>query len=264
MTVSTLEANECRFHVEIDGPPGAPWLVLSHSLGSSGGMWQPQVAAFAQQYRVLRYDTRGHGRTTVTSGPYAIAQLGEDVVGLLDVVGVERAHFCGLSMGGATGIWLATHAPERFGRFVFCDTAPWLGPPQAMLTRAEQVRREGLDGLADPTMGRWFTAAFRARDPQTVDAIRAAFLATPADGYAACCEALAGFDERANLQRIDRPVLVIAGTEDPSPPLETARAYAVQIPGAQFVELPAAHLTNLGAAQDFNAAVLRFLGEDGA
>jgi 3-oxoadipate enol-lactonase len=260
MTLTPLDIDGCRFRVALDGPEQAPWLVLSHSLGACLEMWDPQVTALAARFRVLRYDTRGHGATTVTPGPYSIDRLAQDVLGLLDGLQIERAHFCGLSMGGATGIHLAAHAPDRFDRFVFCNTVPWLGPPGAMLERAALVRLEGLEPLVEATLQRWFSADFAARDPQAVESIRRAFLATPREGYAACCEALAGYDERIHLDRIDRPVLVVAGTADPAPPLAAVRDYAAQIRGARIVELPAAHLSNVGAAAEFNRAVGEFLG----
>jgi 3-oxoadipate enol-lactonase len=256
-----LEANGCAFNVALDGPVGAPCLVLSNSLGASLEMWEPQLDRFARTCRVLRYDTRGHGRSGVTPGPYSIELLAGDVLHLLDAAGIGRASFCGLSMGGATGLWLAAHAPERFDRFVLCNTVPWLGPPETMLARAASVRRVGLGDLVDATMERWFTPGFRRQAPGTVARIREAFLVTPVEGYAACCEALAGFDEREHLAAIDRPVLVVAGTHDPAPPLAAARDYAARIRGARFVELPAAHLSNVGAAEPFTVEVLRFLSD---
>jgi len=256
-----LQASGSTFEVALDGAVDAPCLVLSNSLGSSRDMWSRQVEPFARHFRVLRYDTRGHGGSAATPGPYTIELLGRDVLALLDAAEIERASFCGLSMGGATGIWLATHAPQRFERFVFCNTAPWLGPPATLLERAAAVRREGLAGFADATMQRWFTEEFRARHPGTVAAIRASFLATSPEGYAACCEALAHYDERDRLASIERPVLIVAGLHDPAPPIATARDYVSRIAGARLVELPAAHLSNLGAAQEFNAAVLEFLAE---
>lgn len=259
-----IEANGCRFNVEIDGPCGAPWLVLSNSLGSALGMWRRQVPAFRQHFRVLRYDTRGHGASSVTAGPYTIAQLGADVLGLLDALGIERAYFCGLSMGGATGLWLAKHAPDRFFRLVVCNTLPWLGPPDRLDARIEAVRRDGLGPLVDATMERWFTPEFRALDPQILRDIRAAFLATPIEGYVACCEALRDYDERGDLDRISRPILIVAGAQDTAPSLTAARAFAAQVRGAVAVELPSAHLSNLGAAEQFNAAVLQFLGASGS
>lgn len=258
----TISANGCTFNVALDGPVDAPGLVLSHSLGATLEMWQPQVAALARRFRLLRYDTRGHGRSGVTPGPYTIAQLGTDVLHLVEAARLERVSFCGLSLGGATGLWLAAHASDRFERFVFCNTVPWLGPAETMLSRAALVRREGLGGLVEATMERWFSPEFQAREPQTVSAIRAAFLATSSEGYAACCEALASFDERRSLTTIDRAVLVVAGTHDPAPPITAARDYASRISGARFAELPTAHLSNLGAAEQFNEAVLEFLSEN--
>lgn len=253
-----IEANGCRFNVSIDGPSGAPWLVLSHALGSALCMWRPQVAALRQHFRVLRYDTRGHGSSAVPAGPYTLEQLGTDVIALLDALGVERAFYCGLSMGGATGIWLGTHAPDRFFRLAICGALPWLGPPQPMNARIEAVRRDGLAPLADATLERWFTPEFRAQHAATLREIRSTFMATSVEGYVACCEALRDYDERANLHRISRPTLIVAGTHDPAPPLAAIREFAGQVPGATCVELPAAHLSNLGAAEQFNTEVLQF------
>ena len=261
--MTTLAAAGTTFRVMMDGPANAPCLVFANSLGATLEMWQPQVAALAGRWRLLRFDTRGHGSSGVTPGPYSIERLGRDVLALMDASGIERASFCGLSMGGATGLWLAAHAPERFDRLVICNTLPWLGPPEAMLTRAATVRREGLGGLAEATMERWFTPGFRAGSPEVVAAVRAAFRATPVEGYAACCEALASYDERGSIARIAKPVLVVAGTHDPAPPIAAVREYAPRIPGAKLVELPAAHLSNLGAAREFNMAVGAFLGPSG-
>jgi 3-oxoadipate enol-lactonase len=257
-----VDIDGCSFRVALDGPEHAPCVVLSHSLGARLEMWEPQVAAWAPRFRLVRYDTRGHGETSVTPGPYTVAQLGSDVLRLLDALRVERARFCGLSMGGATGLWLAAHAADRFERFVICNTLPWLGPPATMLERAAQVRRDGLAPLVDATMQRWFTEEFTASEPQTVASIRRAFLATPREGYAACCEALAAYDERDHFTRITRPVLVVAGTHDPSPPLAAAKDYASAIPGARFAELPAAHLSNLGAAEEFSRVVGEWMGSE--
>lgn len=245
--------------MRIDGPDGAPWLVLSNSLGAALEMWDAQLAAFAAQYRVLRYDTRGHGQSTAPSPPWTIDDLGRDVVAMLDALGIETAHFCGLSMGGATGMWLATHAPHRLERLVLCNTTPWLGPPEAMNARIEQVRRDGLAGMVDAILERWFTPEFRAQDPQAVERVRQMVLATPVAGYAGCCEALRDMDQRASLPRITTRTLVIAGTHDPAPTIAAAQQWAATIPRSRFIELPAAHLSNIGAAQAFNACVLGFL-----
>jgi 3-oxoadipate enol-lactonase len=254
-----IQVNGHSLHVQVDGPVGAPWLVLSNSLGSCLEMWEPQIPAFSQHFRVLRYDTRGHGRSSVPPRPYAMAGLGSDVLGLLDAFDVDRASFCGLSMGGATGMWLATHAAGRLDRLVLCNTTPWLGPPEPMNARIAQVLAEGVEPLAAGILERWFTAEFRAAEPAAVERIRQMLRTTPREGYAGCCEALRDMDFRADLPRITQPALAIAGTADPSPPIDAARQWASTIPGALFVELPAAHLSNMGAATGFNAAVLDFL-----
>lgn len=256
-----LEAGDCRFNVAIDGPAGAPWLVLSHALGATLEMWQPQVRPLSERFRLVRYDVRGHGGSDVPAGEYSMSQLGTDVLHLLDALGVGQAAYCGLSMGGATGLWLAAHAPDRFTRYVICSTSPWLGPPGTMNARIETVRREGLRTLVDATMQRWFTTEFHERSPQFVARTRAEFLATSPAGYAACCAALRDHDEREHLARIEQPVLIVTGTYDSSPPPTVAREYAGRIGAARVVELPAAHLVNCDAAERFNEAVMSFLSE---
>ena len=171
-----LRVNGIDLHARIDGPDGAPWLVLSNSLGAALEMWEPQVAAFSREFRVLRYDTRGHGGSAVPTGPYTIDQLGSDVVGLLDTLGIARAHFCGLSMGGATGMWLAVHAAARIDRLVLCNTTPWLGPPEAMDARIATIRREGMAALVEGIIQRWFTADAITRQAVTVERIRQTLL----------------------------------------------------------------------------------------
>jgi 3-oxoadipate enol-lactonase len=241
------------------GPADAPVLVLSNSLGAALDMWALQAEDFSQRLRLIRYDTRGHGASSVPPAPYTLAELGGDVLHLLDALAIDRAHFCGISLGGATGMWLAAHAPDRIDRLVLCDTAPYFGPPELMQARIETVRREGMAALADGIVQRWFTPAFQAARPDVVSATRATLLRTPVEGYAGCCAALRDLDERDALAQIRCRTLVIGGTFDPAPTIEASRALAAAIAGAQFAELPAAHLTNLGAAADFNRCVLQFL-----
>ena len=176
-----------ELRVQVDGPAAAPWLVLSSSLGSTLEMWEPQVVAFSRGYRVLRYDTRGHGHSSVPARPYTLEQLGRDVLGLLDALGIERAHYCGLSLGGATGMWLSVHAPRRIEQLVLCNTTPWLGPPEAMNARIAALRRNGMPSLVEAILERWFTPEFRAFHPQAVDAIRQALLTTPCLLYTSRC-----------------------------------------------------------------------------
>jgi 3-oxoadipate enol-lactonase len=254
-----LDVNGTDLRVRIDGLAGAPWLVLSNSLGATLDMWDPQVVALSRDFRLLRYDTRGHGGSAVPPGPYTIEQLGTDVIGLLDLLGIERADFCGLSMGGATGMWLGAHAPSRLDRLVLCNTTPWLGPPDVLDARIATVRREGMPALVDGILERWFTPDARLRNPIAVERIRRSLLVTPVAGYIACCEALRDMDQRAGLARIAAPTLVIAGTFDPAPTPAAAREWAATIPNARCMELPAAHLSNVGAAAQFNEEVLAFL-----
>jgi 3-oxoadipate enol-lactonase len=255
-----IRVNGTELQVQVDGPESRPWLVLSNSLGSTLEMWDPQVAAFSREFRLLRYDTRGHGRSSVPARPYTLQQLGMDVLGVLDALGIERTHYCGLSMGGATGMWLATHAPQRIERLVLCNTTPWLGPPETMNARIATMLHDGMPTMVEAILDRWFTAEFRARGPLAVDRIRQSLLTTPVDGYVGCCEALRDMDQRASLAHIAAPTLVVAGTHDPAPTPAAACAWASTIPAARFLELPAAHLSNIGAAELFNEAVLAFLG----
>ena len=258
-----IRVNETDLHVQVGGPQGAPWLVLAHPLGAALEMWEPQVAAFSREHRVLRYDTRGHGRSSVPPRPYTLEHLGADVLELLDAFGIERANYCGLSLGGATGMWLAVHAPQRIERLVLCNTTPWLGSPATMNERIATMLRDGMPALVEAILERWFTAEFRTRDPVAVDRIRQMLLTTPVEGYVGCCEAIRDMDQRAALARITAPTLVIAGTWDSAPTPEAARAWASTIPNAQFLELPAAHLSNIGAATAFTEAVLQFLAGGG-
>ncbi len=193
------ESPRPRLHYRLDGPANGPCLVLSNSLGCTLEMWEPQLAAFSREYRVLRYDTRGHGGSGVPPRPYTLEQLGADVLGLLDSLGIKRVHYCGLSMGGSTGMWLAVNAPQRIERLVLCNTTPWLGPPATMNARIETLLRDGMPALVEAILERWFTDEFRTREPQAVDRIRRMLLTTPVDGYVGCCEALRDMDQRASL-----------------------------------------------------------------
>jgi 3-oxoadipate enol-lactonase len=237
------------FH-RFDGPERAPVLVLSNSLGTSLEMWDGQMPALAERFRVLRYDTRGHGRSPVPRGPYSIADLGKDVVALLDANGIERAHFCGLSMGGMTGMWLGCHAPDRFERLVLCNTSAQLGTREIWNQRIAIVENEGMKGVTESVIERWLTPEFRAREPQAVERVRRMLLETPPEGYAACCAAI---------RAIRVPTLIIAGARDPATPPEHSRIIASKIPGARVVELDAAHLSNIEARDRFTATVLDFL-----
>ncbi|MFV0279706.1 MAG: 3-oxoadipate enol-lactonase [Rhodoblastus sp.] len=247
------------FNVEVEGPEDAPALMISNSLGSNLHMWDDQIPAFARRFRVVRYDSRGHGASTAPEGPYSLEQLGRDALAILDALGIEKAHWMGLSKGGAVGQWLLLNAPDRIDRAILANTASQYSSPDAWNERLRIEREQGVAGLAGAVIDRWFTPDFQAQAPQTIARIRAAFEATPAQGYAACMIALRDVDLREAIRDIRAPVLVIVGAHDPATPPALGRAIAEAIPGAQLVELNSAHLSNIEAAEAFNAAVIGFL-----
>ncbi|HEY7410404.1 MAG TPA: 3-oxoadipate enol-lactonase [Vicinamibacteria bacterium] len=248
-----------RVHYALGGSDGAPVVVLSHSLGADMSMWDPQLPALEPRFRVLRYDTRGHGRTDVPSGPYSLEELARDALGLLDALGLARVHFCGLSMGGMVGMWLGAHAPARVDRLVLCNTAARIGTAEAWNARIDGVRRLGMRGVAPAVVERWLTPELRARAPETAAAALRLLEAAPADGYVACCEAIRDADLGDALGAIRAPTLVVAGSGDRATPPADGKALAEAIPDARYVELPAAHLSNLEAPERFTAELLGFL-----
>ncbi len=254
-----VDVGDARIRYCLDGPAGAPLVVLSSSLGADVSMWEPQLQTLTRNFRALRYDSRGHGRTSVTPGPYTIERLGHDVLGLLDGLAIERPHFCGLSMGGMTGMWLAIHAPDRIGKMALANTAARIGPPELWNARIETVRTGGLGAISQAVIERWFTPAFRARVPEIVDATRRMLERAPAEGYVACCAAVRDTDLRDALAAVRTPTLVIAGAHDVATPPTEGRSLAERIPGARYVELDAAHLSNIEAEARFNEALLSFL-----
>jgi 3-oxoadipate enol-lactonase len=248
-----------RIHYQLEGPAAAPVLVLSNSLGATLAMWEAQVAALSQNFRVLRYDTRGHGLSAAPQGPYTIKDLGDDVTELLDALKIERAHFCGISMGGVIGLWLGIHAAGRLERLVVCNSAARVGTVDAWNSCMAAIRSGGMKAVSPALMERWFTADFRAKNPAIVESIRQMVLRAPVDGYLACCAALRDADLRERVSDIKAPTLVISGASDAVTPPAEGKFLADKIPGAQFVELEAAHLSNVGAAVKFNDTLLQFL-----
>ena len=254
-----IDIADTSIHYRFDGPEGAPVLLLSNSLGTNLQMWAPQIGAFAEHFRVLRYDSRGHGQSAVTPGPYGIAQLGGDAIALLDALAIDRACFCGLSKGGMIGIWLAINAGSRFDRLIVANTAAKIGTAELWNARIENVRSGGMAAIADAVIERWFTARFRERDPASVSAVRQMLLTTTPQGYIACCAAVRDMDQRAELGQITRPLLVIAGSHDGSTPPADTRAVADAVPKARYVELDSSHLSNIEQPERFTAEALRFL-----
>ncbi len=244
---------------QIEGSAGAPPIVLSNSLGTDLAMWDAQMPTLLQQFQVLRYDARGHGRSGVPPQPYLVDRLGRDVIALLDACGISKAHFCGLSMGGMTGMWLGREAATRIDRLALCNTAARIGPPDVWDKRIAAVTAGGMTSITPGVIERWFTPAFRARDPQAVQRIVAMLHGTPAEGYMAACRAIRDMDQREQLAPIKARTLVIAGTSDQATTAADGRLLAERIAGARYVELAAAHLSNIEAADAFTDTLLTFL-----
>jgi 3-oxoadipate enol-lactonase len=250
----------CEVHCQLSGPEDAPAVVLSGSLGTSLEMWDAQEPALAERFRVVRYDLRGHGRSPIPPPPYEIADLGMDLLALLDRLELERVSLCGVSIGGMASMWVAAHAPDRVARLVVCCSTAHFGPDAGFRERAAIVREQGLEPLADAALGRWFTPAFAAAHPDLMARTRATLIATSREAYAACCEALATMDMRPALARIVAPTLVIAAAEDPSTPPEHGRLIAERIAGARFELVPAAaHLANMSRPELVTGVILEHL-----
>ena len=257
-----VEANGIRIHVEDQGT--GPWLVLSHSLACATDMWAEQIAVFRDRFRVLAFDTRGHGGSDALSGPYTLDLLADDLEALLDQLGIGRCHFMGLSMGGMIGMTHALRHPGRFASLILCDTSSRIGPEAAPVweQRIATARSQGMDALVDPTIGRWFTERTRARRPDLVARVAAMIRATPVEGYVGCCQAIPSIDLTARLGAVQVPTLVVVGDQDPGTPVEMSRAIQQAIPGAQLGVIPqAAHLANMEQPETFDFLVGRFLDE---
>lgn len=250
-----------NIHYRFDGPENAPVLVLSNSLGTTLSMWDAQIPALTEHFRVLRYDTHGHGQTT-KHGKVTLSQLGEDVITLLDHLNIAQAYFCGISMGGLTGLWLARFAPERFKAIAVANTAAKIGDQAGWLSRARTVRSEGMGVVAAGAAERWFTPHFRQHQPAVVEPLCHQLANASAEGYAECCDALAAADLRADIAAISLPLLIIAGVHDPVTTIADADYLQQQISGAFMVELQASHLSNIEDSDEFSAALIAFLERD--
>jgi 3-oxoadipate enol-lactonase len=251
-----------KLHHALDGPVDGPALLLGGSLGTTLEMWEPQLTALAPIVQLVRFDHRGHGRSPIPAGPYRIEDLGRDVLRLMDDLQLERASYCGLSIGGMVGQWLAINAPERLDRLILICTGAFLAPADPWLERAATVRGAGTpEVIADAVVGRWFTAPFAETHPDTVGRHRAMIAATDPGGYAACCEAIAAMDLRAGLPSVRAPALVLSGAQDPSIPPSHGRVIADAIPGSRYELLdPAAHLATVERADAVNQLIADFLG----
>lgn len=250
----------CRIAYRFDGPSDAPVLLLSNSLGTDMAMWAPQMAAFAARFRVLRYDSRGHGASASPPGAYSMDRLGRDVVELLDALEIAEVDYCGLSKGGMVGQWLAHRAPDRLRRIVLANTSAYMGPPSNWQARIDGVLKDGMAPLAEASIARWFTPDFPAQAPDAVAPIRAMLLANDPAGYAGCCAAIRDMDQRPTAALNRTPTLVIGGSEDPSTSVAEAQFLADSAADGRLVSLRAAHLSNVEQPEAFAAVVLDFLG----
>lgn len=245
----------------VEGPDTAPAVLLSPSLGTTWEMWDPLASVLASDYRVVRFDTRGHGRSPVPAGPYSVAELASDVLALADTLGIDRFGFVGLSLGGAIGQELAVSHPSRVAAAVLACTVPSFGDPATWTDRAAQVRGSGMAQLAEPTRGRWFTDGFRAAHPDVVERYVAMLTGTDPEGYASCCDALSLFDRWDALAGITVPVRVVAGAEDQVATVDACTRMASAIPGADLLVIEdASHIANAAQPDAFAAAVLEHLG----
>jgi 3-oxoadipate enol-lactonase len=242
-----------------EGPADATAILFAHSVGCDHSLWDGQAERFGKAYRVIRPDARGHGRSDAPSGPYGVEQLAGDVLAVADTLGIERFHLCGLSLGGSVGQWLALNAPGRLRSLVLCDTAARLGTVEGWQQRIDAALQNGMALQADTAMTRFFSDAFRARDPETVERFRNTYIATPAEGFAGCCAVLRDCDFREGLGGISVPTTVITGHFDvPTPPAD-AEYLAARIPGARLELLATGHLSAVEAPDAFNAAIERHL-----
>jgi 3-oxoadipate enol-lactonase len=254
-----IETKDLRMYHELDGPASAPALVLSNSLGTNLSLWDAQLPVFAQNFRLLRYDSRGHGRTSAPQGAYSIEMLARDVLQLLDALNLQRVNFCGLSIGGMTGMWLAVNAPQRLQKLILSNTAPKIGKLETWNDRMNAVRKGGTEAVAQEVVERWFTPEFRANHLDQIAKTRHMIETTSTDGYVGSCAAVRDFDFWQNVGSIRTQTLVIAGTHDQSVPPSDAQKLANQIMGARYIEFPAAHISNVEAAASFTDEVSAFL-----
>jgi 3-oxoadipate enol-lactonase len=249
----------CPLYVEVEGPASAPTLMLSNSLGTNLHMWDEQARVLSQQFRLVRYDRRGHGKSGVPKGPYSMERFGRDVLAIADGLGIKKFNWCGLSMGGMVGQWLGANAPERLEKLVITNTNYYFPDKTMWIDRIKFVQEKGLPALVGPNMERWFTKGFRERAPETIARMTEMFVATKPEGFIACCEAIRDMDFRESNPRITVPTLVIVGTHDPATTPEAGEAIAKQIKGAKLVALDAAHISNLEQPKAYTDAVQDFL-----
>ena len=247
------------FNVRVDGPEKAPVIMLSNSLGTNLHMWDGQIAALTKYFKVVRYDSRGHGKSPVTGGAYSIAGLGRDALAIMDALQLDRVHWLGLSKGGMVGQWLLANARERIGRAILANTAAQLGTPDMWNTRIRTVLSQGMGAIIPAVIDRWFTLGFQTKAPAAIARVVDMLRSTPAHGYAGCCAAIRDMDQRDTIRSVSNPVLVIVGKHDPATTPEAGALIAATIRDARLVTLDAAHLSNIEAESEFTRTIMGFL-----
>ena len=247
------------FNVLIEGDENKEVLMLSNPMGTNLHFWDPQIPVLTEHFRIVRYDSRGHGASVANHGPYSVEGLGRDALAIMDALSIERAHWLGLSMGSVVGLWLLVHARERIGRAVLASTAAQIAGPDLWNNRIRSARDTGMDGVAITVAERWFTKTYRDTNPEKVEAVMEMVRATPLHGYLAACAAVRDMDQREAIRSITNKTLVIAGRHDLSTPPGMGALVASSIEGAKFVTLEASHLSNIEDEANFTKAVVDFL-----
>lgn len=234
-------------------------LVFSNSLGTDLSMWDKQIELIGSEFNILRYDTRGHGKSEVIEGEYSIEMLGNDVLDLLDNLKIEKVIFCGLSIGGLTGQWLGIHASERLSKLILCNTAVKIGNNEGWNTRIETVQKNGLESIVSATQERWFTPKFVAQNKTEVDSILSTFVQTPLVGYISCCAAVRDADFTDDVFKISVPTLIISGTKDLVTTIQDGNLLMEKIPNSFLAPLKTAHISNIGKANNFTKLLIEFI-----
>lgn len=252
-----IELPSHSIYYRIDGTEGKPWLTFCNSLGTNVHMWDPQVEALTPYFRILRYDRRGHGKSGTPPGPYSMADMGQDVLALWDALGIEQSHFCGLSIGSMTGMWLGINASSRLGKLALCCIGPVIIIEDDWETRIRDVQNVSLPGMVDEAMDRWFSVDFQASSPEVVNKTREAYLATPMQGFVGCLHAIS-HDFTPGIGKITAPTLVVAGKDDPVCEVAELQEMADTLPQGSLTVIEGRHVCNLESAQAFNEALLAF------
>jgi 3-oxoadipate enol-lactonase len=254
--VDIINANGIDMAYRLDGPADGPVVMLSNSLATNHTMWDPQIPALTDRYRVLRYDQRGHGGTQPTEPPYSFDMLLEDAVGLMQALDIEKVHFCGLSMGGMTGQLFGAKHPDKLHSLILCDTASEMPMPEVWQDRINTAQQKGMNAVISGTLERWFTEAYRNAAADNTDRVGTMIATTPVDGFVGCCHAISKMNHTPLLAGIKTPTLVIVGADDPATTVEHAKVIHGEIDGSALVVLDeAAHLSNIEQADAFNTAL---------